>query len=27
MDHSGLARDVGDAFRGMWRTWLSESGV
>lgn len=27
MDHSGLARDVGDAFRGMWRAWLSESGV
>jgi protein O-GlcNAc transferase len=27
MDHRGLARDVGDAFRGMWRTWLLESGV
>jgi predicted O-linked N-acetylglucosamine transferase (SPINDLY family) len=27
MDHCGLARDVEAAFREMWRTWLSESGV
>ncbi|MDP4005617.1 tetratricopeptide repeat protein [Methylobacterium sp. NEAU K] len=24
MDHCGLAADIGAAFRGMWRSWLSE---